>query len=214
MAQDLILDRGGKILFIGDSITAAGRQDPAWAPLGRGYVYFAASLLWANYPELQLHIENRGIGGNTVLDLKDRWPEDALAESPHLLSCLIGINDAIRVVRRGPNHWNLTPDHYERNYGELLQTIKDKCRSDRFVLWEPFLITNDTDGLALELLTAYIEAVHRLGERFGAILIRTQELFDEARQQRSPEYWANDGVHPTPQGHALMAQEFLQAVQP
>jgi len=211
MDREFLLKRGDKILFIGDSITDAGRRDPNWAPLGRGYVYFAANWLRARYPELELQVENRGIGGNTVLDLKDRWQQDALDESPNVLSCLIGINDAMRVVRRSPGHQGLRPEDYERNYGELLLRIRDACGC-RFVLWEPFLITHETNTLATELLKQYIEAVHRLAERFAAILVETQRIFREACEKRSPEYWAGDSVHPTPQGHALMAQALLEAI--
>jgi len=211
MAKEMLIRPHDKVLFIGDSITDAGRRDAAWAPLGRGYVYFVASWLRAKYPEMELHFENRGIGGNTVLDLQARWQQDAIAEKPDVLSCLIGINDAMRVYRRGARHEELGVSNYEKNYSELLQRAKEQCNC-RFVLWEPFLITHDYGSKAMTILKDYIEAVHRLAEKYNAVLIRTQQIFEEACKKRSPEYWAGDSVHPTPQGHALMAQAFIEAI--
>lgn len=53
------------ILFIGDSITDAGRFDAAYRSFGYGYVHFVAYDLLAKYPEYNLNIINTGISGDT-----------------------------------------------------------------------------------------------------------------------------------------------------
>jgi lysophospholipase L1-like esterase len=53
------------ILFIGDSITDAGRLEAAYRPFGYGYVHFVAYHLLAKYPEHNLNIINTGISGDT-----------------------------------------------------------------------------------------------------------------------------------------------------
>jgi hypothetical protein len=68
------LEKNSRFLMIGDSITDAGRvrdKEPANAfeALGRGYVVYTAALLGAVYPQLNIEVVNRGIGGNTVIDL-------------------------------------------------------------------------------------------------------------------------------------------------
>ena len=40
--------------------------------------------------------------------------------------------------------------------------------------------------------------------------IDTQKLFDEAAARSCPGVWSADGVHPTPAGHWLLAQEWLR----
>ncbi|MFQ6048868.1 MAG: SGNH/GDSL hydrolase family protein, partial [Phycisphaerae bacterium] len=180
-------------------------------PLGYGYVFMVASMIEARYPQRELRFENRGIGGNTVLDLQARWAGDAIAERPDWLSCLIGINDATRVWRRSPGHAQLTASCYRQNYRQLLQQISEQTGA-RLILWEPFLITADQSLSRFRELQAYIEVVHELAEQFQAILIGAQSLFVEACQKRSPEFWAHDGVHPSKPGHALMAQAFLDRV--
>ena len=80
------------IEFIGDSITDCGRRDPTLSPLGDGYVRLIHDLLQAGYPELRLNVINKGISGNTVLDLKSRWRSDVLEISPDWLFIFIGVN--------------------------------------------------------------------------------------------------------------------------
>ena len=53
----------------------------------------------------------------------------------------------------------------------------------------------------------------QLAEEFGAKLVEFQPMFDAAVAGGAPpEYWAHDGVHPTPAGHALMAREWARVV--
>jgi len=42
--------------------------------------------------------------------------------------------------------------------------------------------------------------------------VKTQEVFDAAAKAVSPEQWIWDGVHPLPQGHELIARNWLQQV--
>lgn len=208
---DLIFRKGQKVLFIGDSITDSGRREQAYTQLGYGYFLFASSVIQARYPELDLVFENRGIGGNTLLDLQARWETDCIAEQPDWLSCLIGINDASCVWRRRPGYERLTADEYLTNYRELLRQVREQTPA-RVILWQPFLISTDHDLARYQGVKLYIAAVDQLAGEFDAILIRAQSVFDEACKKRSPEFWAHDGVHPSKPGHALMAEAFLKAV--
>ena len=210
MAQ-LIFTQGQKILFQGDSITDCGRRDQPYTQLGYGYFLFCSSMIQAKYPSLDLQFQNRGISGNTIPDLQARWDTDTIAEQPDWMSCLVGINDASHVLYRRPGFEQKTPDNYLSNYRDLLRQTRDNTPA-KFILWEPFLISIDTSLARYQGVKPYIDAVHQLANEFDAILIRTQDVFDKARQQRSPEFWAHDGVHPSKPGHALMAQAFLSAV--
>ncbi len=42
--------------------------------------------------------------------------------------------------------------------------------------------------------------------------VKTQEVFDAAAKAVSPEQWIWDGVHPLPQGHELIARNWIQEV--
>jgi lysophospholipase L1-like esterase len=64
MQTKIELKPNWSIVFIGDSITDAGRLEPAYRPFGYGYVHFVAYRLKAKYPEYNLRIINTGISGN------------------------------------------------------------------------------------------------------------------------------------------------------
>src|SRR5687767_15827158 len=86
------------ILFQGDSITDASRNRTVLEPnvaraLGTGYPLLIASELLRDSPERGYRFINRGISGNKVPDLAQRWLGDALALAPDVLSILIGVND-------------------------------------------------------------------------------------------------------------------------
>ena len=65
MPDKIELKSDQTILFIGDSITNAGRLEAAYRPFGYGYVHFVAYRLLAKYPEYNLNIINTGISGDT-----------------------------------------------------------------------------------------------------------------------------------------------------
>ena len=96
MQTKIELKPNSSIVFIGDSITDAGRLEAAHKPFGYGYVHFVAYRLLAKYPEYNINIISTGISGDTILDLKGRWEKNCLKHNPDILSVLIGINDVFR----------------------------------------------------------------------------------------------------------------------
>lgn len=78
---DLAVKDGESLLFIGDSITDCGRRVEN-APLGDGYVSLLSELVTAQYPQKKIRIINKGIGGNRVTDLADRWEDDMIRYQP------------------------------------------------------------------------------------------------------------------------------------
>src|SRR5262245_23577905 len=94
-----ITQSGDTILFQGDSITDAGRSREQAGlvndqrALGSGYAWLASAELLVDHPKSDFKIYNRGISGNKVFQLADRWQQDCLDLKPNLLSILIGVND-------------------------------------------------------------------------------------------------------------------------
>ena len=133
---------GQTILFQGDSITDAGRKqdDPAansQPALGNGYAWLAAAQLLVDRPERQLKIFNRGISGNKVYQLAERWQADCLDLKPDVLSILIGVNDFWHKLKHG---YDGTLEKYETDYRALVKRTKDALPNVKLVICEPFVL--------------------------------------------------------------------------
>ena len=62
-------------------------------------------------------------------------------------------------------------------------------------------------------VTGYAQVVRRLAEDYNAIFVPLQEEFDKMCECYNAEYWSWDGVHPTENGHGLIADKWIKATQ-
>ena len=207
---------GARFLFQGDSITDMqwGRnQQDRNHYLGHSYCFLIASRLGVDMPKAKLEFFNRGISGNKVSDLRKRWQKDAVDINPDWLSILIGVND---VTRGGTNTLNF--NKWEEDYRFILDRSQAKNPNVRIVLLDPFVlqVARLSVGEVWRHWRGTIdqlgEIVERIATDYGAVHIQTQKIFDQAAQKVSPQHWIWDGVHPLPQGHELIARNWLQAV--
>ncbi len=203
------------VLFQGDSITDANRRkgrkgpnDPA--ALGQGYVFHASANLLHHHAGLGLSVYNRGISGDKVYQLADRWPKDCLKIKPDVLSILVGVNDYCHIHRHG---FGGTIQEYERDYDTLLERTGILLPEVKLVIGEPFLLeAGDITDVHVEGLAAYREVARKIADKFKAVWIPYQQVFNDALKDAPAEYWALDGVHPTVAGHMLMAEAWLDNV--
>jgi lysophospholipase L1-like esterase len=212
--HSLIRD-GQTILFQGDSITDFGRDKSNSAPnnqgaLGTGYAWLAAAELLVDHPASKLSLFNRGISGNKVFQLADRWQADCLDLKPDVLSILIGVNDLWHTLT---GKYQGTVQIYERDYRALLERTKKALPKVKLVICEPFVLRCGavTDKWFPEFDT-YRAAARRVAESFHATFFPFQTMFDEAVKYAPPARWAGDGVHPTSDGASLMAQTWLRMI--
>jgi len=203
-------------LFQGDSITDGNRtRDMDWNHvLGHGYAYLIAARLWYQYPTSGFHFFNRGVSGNQITDLTWRWQEDTIALKPDLVSILIGINDVSNAVN---GNKNCTVTGFEHDYRALLKQTKEELPAVELVICEPFVLPvgkrKDQWNEYHREITGRQEVARRLAEEFGAIYIPLQDRFNAAAKKYPPgEFWLWDGVHPMPNGHELIAIEWIRRV--
>lgn len=215
-APRAVLSRGDVVLFQGDSITDDGRsRETADEPnlqttLGNGYAWHAAAGLLVGGKPGRLSLFNRGVSGDRVAQLAERWEADCLALQPDVLSILIGVNDAWhQVMGTGPG----TAATYEAEYDALLARTREALPEVELIVCEPFALrVGFVDDTWFPLFDDYRAAAKRLSEKHGATWVAFQSMFDEALRYAPPEHWAPDGVHPAPAGASLMAQAWLRAV--
>ena len=206
--SNLLFQSGDKVLFIGDSITDCGRRGDH-APLGHGYVRKITELITAKYPERDIAYVNKGIGGDIVEGLENRWNTDVIDEKPDWLSVKIGINNASRQLGEGISNEVYLPD-WEACYRRILTRVKNELDIPLF-LFEIFYIEEDVENPRPLAVDAYNTSIHKLADEFDALLIQTNDAFDNAVAARPGALWTTqDGVHPNAEGHTLMALEFLK----
>jgi len=204
-----IIGKEAVVLFQGDSITDCGRNREDGNSLGNGYANLIASEFGFRYPELGVKFLNRGISGNRVVDLEGRWQEDCLDLKPTLVSIYIGINDTWRRYDR--NDPTSTESYYE-GYRRLILNTKETLDAS-LILIEPFVLPVPEDRRGWrEDLDPKITAVRSLAEEFKTLYVPLDGLFAAASMRTGGAYWAGDGVHPSPAGHALIADAWLRAV--
>jgi len=203
------------LLFQGDSITDADRDRESAGPntgaaLGTGYPLLLAAAILETYPDHDLRVFNRGVSGNKVPDLAARWETDTLALAPDVLSVLIGVNDYWHTRTHG---YTGTPADYERQYRALLEATRQRLPSARFVVLEPFVLrTGVVDETWLPPLEERRGIAARIARSAEATFVPLQAAFDTAAARGGPAHWLADGVHPTPAGHALIAERWRAAV--
>jgi lysophospholipase L1-like esterase len=209
-------DEANTIVFQGDSITDAGRDKENQAAnstrsLGRGYVNLIVSQLLGEQPGQQWQCFNRGISGNKVFQLAERWQADCLDLEPDVLSILIGVNDFWHTLSNG---YEGTAETYEQDFRTLLSLTKEVLPDVELIIGEPFALAGGSAIVDTEWypkFNDYRTAARAISDDFGAVWIPYQSLFDEALEKAPVEYWCPDGVHPAIPGAYLMAQAWLEA---
>jgi lysophospholipase L1-like esterase len=205
----MLFSAGQRVVFIGDSITDCDRRGAA-APYGDGYVDLVRSLVTARHPELGLTWVNRGIGGDTVRDLAARWEADAIGTAPDWLSVMIGINDIWHGFGSQPDR-AVPIDEYASTLRSLLRQAADRTGC-RLLVAEPYLIEPDLAEPQRAQTDQYCLVAREIAAELGAVMVRTQDAFDEVLRTTAPADWADDRVHPNRPGHAVIAQAFLRAL--
>ena len=222
-----------RILFQGDSITDGARlKDPQkrWDlnhQIGHSYVFSVVGRLGRRFPGKYCFI-NRGVSGDTVEKISERWQTDTLDEHPDVLSLLLGVNgngDFDGVFSEGiQKHL----ESFEAGYRNLLRTAREQNPNLKLIIMEPFCLPNRQKDAkkfeAFQPVFARKQAlVKEIAEKFGAIFIPVQESLNalvketakvfstQALEVDPMAYWLWDGVHPTEQMHDWLADLWLDA---
>jgi len=197
------MPRTTTLVFAGDSITDSGRDRDDLASLGDGYV----SLIAQAVQDRGETVVNKGISGDRAVDLEARW-DDILGAGGDVLTVYIGVND---MWRRFDADDPTSVADFEATVAGLLQAARD-AGVERILLIEPFFVPVRDDQVSwLDDLNPKRDAVRRLAERFDATLVELHDTVTAAAATHGAAAIVPDGVHPTPQGSAIIADAWLAA---
>lgn len=211
------LKDGQKIIFIGDSITDCGRRDDSARPYGKGYVSLFRDLMLVREPQKNVIIINKGIGGETVVELRNRWNNDVISHRPDWLSVKIGINDLHQHIAGNDNNL-LSPDGYLKIYDQLLSHTAEKLPECRMILIDPFFVSRGDEmgdsfrTKVMKILPEYINSVTALSKKYKTLHVRTHESFQKLIKYQHPDSYCNEPVHPFTSGHLMIAEEIYKAL--
>ena len=216
LASRISLKEDAVVLFQGDSITDAGRNKDSGnannsGALGHGYAFLAACELLYQHPGKNLSVYNKGISGNKVYQLAERWEEDCLSLKPDVLSILIGVND---YWHKHNGNYDGTVKVYSDDYRALLDRTLQQLPDVQLVIGEPFAVKNvkAVDDSWYPEFDGYRVAAREIAEEYKAAFIPYQSVFDKAEKSAPGSYWTPDGVHPSLAGANLMAHAWMKAV--
>ena len=203
------------VLFQGDSITDCGRSREDNNALGHGYASMAGGrVLYENAGEYTVY--NKGISGNRIVDLYARIKSDVINLKPDYMSILIGVNDVWHEI-----NWNngVETAKFEKIYDMFIEEVKTELPNIKIVILEPYVVEgratmNDEEHPdRYERFRSGVDekraVAKKLAEKYNLKFIPLAQLFDEA-EAKVKGIWTTDGVHPTPAGHALIADAWMK----
>ena len=189
------------VLFAGDSITEWDRRED---PLGWGAGYVG---MLARGPLAAATVTNAGVSGDRVRDLEARGARDIVPLDAEVLSLYVGVNDTWRWYDQGDQ---TSAADFEAALRRLLAPWAQ--RGTRLVLVEPFVVpVEPSQRTWSEDLGPKQDAVRRVAADLGAAHVPLAEPMIELAARTGPRLVVDDGVHPTAQGHRLIADAWWAA---
>ena len=154
-------------------------------------------------------VVNRGIGGDKVEDLVERFGSDCLEHDPQVVTIYVGVNDSWHRYTRGEH---VTDEDFEAGYRYLLDQLSATRPAAPVLLVIPFVA--DVSGETAQIhddLDAKVAIIRELAREFQHAVVDLEKVLESVwTVGHTPAGLANDGVHPTIAGHRLIADEWLR----
>lgn len=189
--------KSGAIVYValGDS-TGSGVGSTS----GGGYVARLFKRVSDQRPGSEL--ANLCMSGATTEDLLRGQLQPGVDKSPQLVTLGIGIND----IGHG-----FKIDQFAKNYEQILTTLKEKTQAEIVVLNIPDV--SSAPRIPSSMRSEYQRQIIMFNERLEEIARRHGvTIFDvftitQRELPTHPEYFSNDGFHPSDQGYELWAEQ-------
>jgi len=217
-----------KVVFLGDSITEAGVYDnEVGVPSGDTLIYPKYTgfiTLLKNDIEDDIELIGKGVSGNKVSNLLERYKKDVLNLNPDIVFIYIGINDVWHKYSFGTGTDII---FYENGLRKIIADLKNK--GARVILCTPtvigenkgeFTLVNEFKDIeTMEImngdLDAYSDVIRKLSSELNTDLLDLREIFMSYISENNPNNESSgittyDGVHLNDLGNKLIADEMLK----
>lgn len=173
------------IVFYGDSIVAGHG-------LARGFPEIIREKT-ENHNIIGVKIYNKGVDGYSSADLLRSLPSQIDSLQPDLIFIHVGWND----YRQGRN-----VDIFKENYRKLLDIIEESAGT-------AILMTTTRVNVPLSdrAIRKYNKAIRKLAVEYSLPLLDMNAVWKKAGRGNSlPDLLLNDNIHPSREGHQLIAE--------
>lgn len=194
----------GLIVFLGDSVTDAGRKESP-NQLGYGYVNVFSEQL--NKQNQQLNIINKGVDGQFTEQIAQSLHPECIFLHPDYVSILVGINDIGLLVTSDVSEQEklyMLEDSI-RAYHEMLFDLSRETTA-KIITLEPFIFPKD--GAFEEWIPwqkKMSKNIRKLARNYGASFVPLQEPLEQKIQELGYDAITTDGMHLTSTGHEILA---------
>jgi lysophospholipase L1-like esterase len=206
------LKKGDRIVFLGDSITAAAVRP-------QGFITLIKESIAATHPDLGIETFGAGISGNKVPNLQKRLEKDVLAKKPTIVFIYIGINDVWhwKKNKEGEMVGGTTKEVFESGLKEIIGKIKDA--GGRVIMCTATVIGEKNDGSNERdaMLEEYCAISRKVATDTGSQMVDLRKAFIDHLKANNPDnlgkgILTGDGVHLNPAGNKFVAQEMGKAI--
>lgn len=178
------------IVFLGDSITdgyGVEREHAFPSIIGQYWKENEVSLLSVN----------KGISGDTTDDVLERL-DSVLSDDVYMVFLEIGANDAFQ---------NKDTDYIKSNIIRIIERIQEK---DIKVVLMAMRIPANRYGVSKEYNEKITSIYDEIGKEYDIPVMSS--LVEQ--YERNPKLWLDDGIHPSGEGHMLLARNVLKFLNP
>ena len=219
-----------KVVFLGDSITEAGIYDKeVGVPSGDTLIfpkYTGFITLLKKDIEDDIELIGKGVSGNKVSNLLERYKKDVLSLNPDIVFIYIGINDVWHKYSFGTGTDII---FYENGLRKIIADLKNK--GAKVILCTPtvigenkgeFTLVNEFKDIeTMEImngdLDAYSDVIRKLASELNTDLLDLREIFMNYISENNPNNESSgittyDGVHLNDLGNKLIADEMLRFI--
>jgi lysophospholipase L1-like esterase len=186
-----------RIVCIGDSITGVYYHSGGL----RAYPEMLHIALQKIHPQAQVTVRNAGISGDTTTGGLKRLERDVLAQKPHLVTIMFGMNDLVR-----------TPvADFQNNLREIIR----RCRAidAEVVLCTQNSIVESSQRPGAKL-AEFTQAIRDIAKAEALPVADCFAAFEAIHAQDALEWnlLLSDPIHPNMAGHKLFAETIAQTI--
>lgn len=205
---------GDRAVFLGNSITDGGHY--------HSYIWL---YYMTRFPNMNIHIFNGGIGGDTAFDMNKRLDDDIFCKKPTVLMVTFGMNDSGYFEYNGNKSKEFGEQKYQescKNYLQMEKRFKE-LPNIRIVMvgTSPYDETvKMKDNISLkgknETIKRIIDFQKESAVRNGWEFVDFSDPMVSLNQQHQQTdstftLCGTDRIHPDNDGHMVMAYLFLKA---